>query len=73
LTEYAGFKVGDWVRLNIVAVPPDHRARIISLNNKKVFTVMLKSKGTRDANGKWIAWAEEMEHIPAEFEGLDNL
>ena len=67
LTDYQGFKVGDFVRLKIVAVPTDHLARITSLNHRKEFKVDLRSSKTKDANGTWgPLWAEEIEK--AEYE-----
>jgi hypothetical protein len=64
--KYAGFKIGDRVRLKIVAVPPDHEGTIIGLNRKLEFTVRLKSRETPDASGKWgPIWADEMELLIA--------
>ena len=60
LTEFAGFELGDPVRLKIVAVPADHRAQIISLNCRKEFKVLLTSQECRDANGVWgPIWAKK--------------
>jgi hypothetical protein len=63
-TEYAGFAIGDQVRLKIAAVPPDHRAKIMSLNSKKEFKVLLSSQAIKDAKGVWgPIWTEEMEKV----------
>src|SRR6185436_18081605 len=43
-TEFGGLKVGDSVKLNMVAVPKDHTAVITSVNRKGLFRVMLKKK-----------------------------
>lgn len=63
-TEYQGFKVGDHVKLKLEAVPLGHRAKIISLNSKKEFKVLLSNQAIKDGNGVWgPIWAEEMEKI----------
>ena len=64
LTEYQGFRIGDPVKLKIVAVPTDHRAKICSLNSRGEFKVQLTSKEVREANGVWgPIWAPEMEKV----------